>query len=109
MVGELFEHMPVTIGIASGENITVNRFFAKAEMKGFPAMRGSDICEFTETSTSEQLTEYKDKQLSPIRQLPSEGSVLNLVLVRCSMIISNLRFGKKSGQRRSSVAGLTED
>ena len=79
MVGELFEHMPVTIGIASGENITVNRFFAKAEMKGFPAMRGSDICEFTETSTSEQLTEYKDKQLSPIRQLPSEGSVLNLV------------------------------
>ena len=79
MVGELFEHMPVTIGIASGENITVNRFFAKAEMKGFPAMCGSDICEFTETSTSEQLTEYKDKQLSPIRQLPSEGSVLNLV------------------------------
>lgn len=79
MVGELFEHMPVSIGIASGENITVYRFFAKAEMKGFPAMCCSDIREFTETSTSEQLPEYKDKQLSPIRQLPSEGSVLNLI------------------------------
>ena len=79
MVGELFEHMPVTIGIASGENITVYGFFAKAEMKGFPAMCCSYIREFTETSTSEQLTEYKDKQLSPIRQLPSERSVLNLI------------------------------
>ena len=79
MVGELFEHMPVAIGIASGENITVYRFFAKAEMKGFPAMCCSDICEFTETSASEKLTKHKDKQLSPIRQLPSEGSVLNLV------------------------------
>jgi hypothetical protein len=79
MVGELLEHMPITIGIASGENITVYRFFAKSEMKGFLAMCCSDIREFTETSTSEQLTEYKDKQLSPIRQLPSEGSVLNLI------------------------------
>ena len=79
MVCELFEHMPVTIGIASRENITVYRFFAKAEMKGFPAMCCSYIREFTETSTSKQLTEYKDKQLSPIRQLPSEGSVLNLI------------------------------
>lgn len=79
MVGELFEHMPVTICIASGENITVYRFFAKAEMKGFSAMCCSDSREFTETSTSEQLAEYKDKQLSPIRQLPSEGSVLNLI------------------------------
>lgn len=79
MVGELLEHMPITIGIASGENITIYRFFAKSEMKGFLAMCCSDIREFTETSTSEQLTEYKDKQLSPIRQLPSEGSVLNLI------------------------------
>lgn len=77
MIGELLEHMPITIGIASGENITVYRFLAETEMKGLLAMCRGDIRELTETSTSEQLTEHEHKQLSPIRQLPSEGSVLN--------------------------------
>ena len=79
VIGELLEHMPVTIGIASGKDITVYRFFAKTEMKGLLAMCRSYIREFTETSTPEQLSEHKDKQLSPIRQLPSEGSILNLM------------------------------
>lgn len=79
VIGELLEHMPVPVGIASGENITVYRFLAKTEMKGLPAMCSSDIRELTETSTSKQLTEHKHKQFSPIRQLPSEGSVLYLI------------------------------
>lgn len=80
VIGELLEYMPVSIGVASGENITVHRIFAEAKMKGLLAMSRSDISEFTEAFTPDQLTEYEDKQLSPIRQLPSEGSVLNLMI-----------------------------
>ncbi len=80
VVRKLLEHMPVTVCIASGENIAVYRFFPKTEMKGLLAMCRSDIRKFTETSASEQLSEHEDEQLSPIRQLPSEGSVLYLII-----------------------------
>lgn len=79
VIGELLEHMPVAICITSGENITVYLLLAKAEMKGLLLMCRGDIREFPETSTSKQLTEHEDKQLSPIRQLPSESSVLNIM------------------------------
>lgn len=79
VVGKLLEDMPIPIGITSGENIAVYRFFPKTEMKGLLAMCSGDIREFTETSASKQLTEHENKQLSPIRQLPSESSVLNLI------------------------------
>lgn len=79
VIGELLEYMPVAIGIASGENITVHLFLAKAEMKRLLAMCRSNICEFPKASASEQLTEHENKQLSPIRQLPSKSSVLNIV------------------------------
>lgn len=79
VIGELFEHVPVPVGVASGKDIAVHRIFTKPEVKRLLAVSGCDIGKFTETAASEKLTEHKDQQLSPIRQLPSESSVLYLM------------------------------
>lgn len=90
VIGELLEHMPVAICITSGENITVYRLLAKAKMKRLLSMCRGDIREFPKTSTSKKLTEHEYKQLSPIRQLPSEGSVL--ILIFCTMLHDSFKF-----------------
>lgn len=79
VIGELLKYMPVSVSIASGKDVAVHRIFSEPEVKGLLAVSGCDISKFTETAASEKLTEHKDQQLSPIRQLPSESSVLYLM------------------------------
>lgn len=79
VVGELLEYTPVSMGVASGKYIAVHLILSESEMKRLLAVGSGDIGEFTETAASKKLTEHKDQQLSPIRQLPSEGFVLNLM------------------------------
>lgn len=79
VIGELLEYVPVPVGVASGKDIAVHRIFPKPEVKRLLAVSGCVISKFTETAASEKLTEHKDQQLSPIRQLPSESSVLYLM------------------------------
>lgn len=79
MIGELLEYMPVSMSVASGKDVTVHRIFPEPEMKRLLAVDGCDISKFTKATAPEKLTEHKDQQLSPIRQLPSESSVLYLM------------------------------
>lgn len=76
VIGELLEYVPVPMGVASGKDIAVNRIFPIPKVKRLLAMGGCDISKFTKATASEKQTEHKDQQLSPIRQLPSDSSVL---------------------------------
>lgn len=79
VIGELLEYVPVPVGVASVKDIAVHRIFPEPEVKRLLAVSGCDISKFTETAASDKLAEHKDQQLSPIRQLPSERSVLYLM------------------------------
>lgn len=80
VVGELFEHMPVAMGVASGENVAVNCLLAESKVERLLAMGRGDVGEFSQTPTSQELAEHQHEQLPPIGELPAEGSVFHLVL-----------------------------
>lgn len=80
VIGKLFEYTPIPVSVASGKYIAVHRVLSESEMKGLLPMGSSDVGKFPEAAASRKLTEHKDKQLSPIRQLPSESSLLDLTL-----------------------------
>lgn len=79
MISEFFKDMPVSIRVAFGKNRTVYSIFTETEMKRLFFMRHGYVRQFTETTAAIKLPEHKNEQLIPIRQLPSQCWVCNLV------------------------------
>jgi len=96
MIGEFLKHAPIPVSIATRENVSVNRILAKAKMKRLIGMSGRNVRQLTETATSEQLSEHKNQQLTPIRQLPVCRAVLHTGFGSLGNNPFEKRIGKKS-------------
>lgn len=80
MVGEILKDMSVPMSIAAREDVPVNQVLPKAKVKRLLGMDSRYIRQFTEATTSKQLSKHENQQLPPIGQLPVKGSVFDLVL-----------------------------
>lgn len=90
--GKLFIDTIVSERIGLRQHLPVDWKPAESEKEGLVTMRNSDICEFPEASTAEQLTEHQSQQVAPMRERPAAG----MIVVLCNET-SKLPLRKEQG------------
>lgn len=90
MISELLEDMPISVAVASGKDIAVNRILSKAEVKGLLGVGCCDVCQLSEAPAPKQLTKHENQKLSPIGQLPLHCAILDFIL--CSLLHDPLKI-----------------
>ena len=76
-ISELLKNMPVSISITSGKGRAVYASPTETEVKGLFFMGGHNIRKLPKAATTVKLPKHKDKQLVPIRQLPTQCQICN--------------------------------
>lgn len=75
---KLFKDSIISNGVRFGKNLSVDKAFSKAEKERFVSMGDCNICKFSETSTSKQLSEHKNQQMVPMGKRPTSCAVIVL-------------------------------
>lgn len=78
MEGKLLKDAIVSKYVSLGKYLPVDRRFTETQKEGLVSMCNCNICEFSKTAASRQLTEYKNQQLIPMRHRPILGPVVVL-------------------------------
>lgn len=81
VVGEVLENVPIAQVIAFGEHGAGNRFLAESKMERLSTVGNRYGAKLAQTPASKELSEDKNKQMSPVRELPFLGAVRGVVFV----------------------------
>ena len=80
VVGECLEYMPVPMVVTTGKGYLADRLLPKSQMEGFLFMGAKYYCQLAQTSATEKLAEYQNKEVAPVGQLPPQCSVVDIIL-----------------------------
>lgn len=101
MESELFKYAIVSESVRFRQSISCDRIFTKSKMVRPLSMCNCNICELTQTATSDKLAEDQDQQMVPMREAPFRCSVD--VLVDQSSEISLWKKHNKLGEEIMST------
>jgi len=73
---ELLKDTMVSEGVGFGQHLPVDGLVPKAEVLGLLTMCDCNICEFPQTSASNELAKHQNQQMVPVRHCPAFGSVV---------------------------------
>src|SRR5574344_185252 len=76
MEGKLLKDTIVSKSISLGKYLPVDRRFSETQKEGLSSMCNCNICEFSKTAASQQLTKYQNQQLIPMRHRPISGPIV---------------------------------
>jgi hypothetical protein len=99
MISELFKNVVIPQLVRIGKYASVYRGLSKAKMKGLLCMCRSDFRQFTKTVTTIQLTKHHNKDLVPVCQTPSLGSIVTFSYNESFEV----PFGKKIGNLTEKI------
>lgn len=72
---EFLKDTMISESIGLRQHLPIDGMVAKTEVLRFLSMGSSYVCEFPETSTTNELTEHQNQQMVPVRHRPTCGTV----------------------------------
>lgn len=109
VICELLENTPIPIRVAPGNNGSVYTTLTETQMKGFLFVGGRNIREFPKATASIKLSKHKDKQLAPVRQLPTQCWIWNTDLDAFSYHTFKFSFWQKVNHLAENVSSCIHE